>query len=393
MTVRDQEPLLEVTDAIAEHGGAALLECLGCGTCSVSCPWTLVRDHSVRRIVRLAALGLEGFEPQSWLCLTCNLCVERCPQQIDLVEVMQAMRAVAAEAGGLPRGLSAAVGSLASAGNPWGGDQNERSQWARGIEHEDREREGEGEGEREQLLYFNCCTSAYDGRAQKLARAAVVLLRHAGFDVAFAAEGEICCGDLAVRAGRSDLAERLMAKNLSAFSAAGGAPVVTSSPHCRQAFRGPYADRDAAVGQARHTCEVLAGAVSSGALRLTRAVRARAAFHDPCYLGRHAGIFELPRDLLRAVPELELVELPRNREDALCCGGGGGGAFRETATDERHALLRVDEARAAKVDLLVTACPLCLLMLEDAVRVRDLEGSLRVLDLCEVLKQGLGNDE
>jgi Fe-S oxidoreductase len=93
------------------------------------------------------------------------------------------------------------------------------------------------------------------------------------------------------------------------------------------------------------------------------------------------------------VPELELVELPRNREDALCCGGGGGGAFRETATDERHALLRVDEARAAKVDLLVTACPLCLLMLEDAVRVRDLEGSLRVLDLCEVLELGLGNDE
>lgn len=379
MSPRDQEPLLEVTEAIVECGGEALLECLGCGTCSASCPWGLVRDHSVRRLIRQAALGLEGFEPASWLCLTCRVCVDRCPQQIDLTEVMQAMRAVAAEAGGLPPGLSAAVGSLSAAGNPWGGDPKARGEWGAGYGSPPL-----SAPHSPLPIYFNCCTSAYDGRARKLARAAVRVLGRAGIEVTLLGNDEVCCGDLAVRAGRPELAERLAAKNLAAFERAGAGAIVTSSPHCRQAFRGWYGEEGAAP-EARHVCEVLAGALARGELRCEGELPVRAAFHDPCYLGRHAGVYEPPRELLRAVPGLELVELPRSREDALCCGGGGGGAFRETAPEERHALLRVDEAREAKVEVLVTACPLCLLMLEDAVRVRDLEGTLRVLDLCEVL--------
>jgi Fe-S oxidoreductase len=419
MSGRDQEPLLEVAEAIAEHGGGALLECLGCGTCTSSCPWGLVREHSVRRIIRQAALGLEGFEPASWLCLTCRVCVDRCPQRIDLTEVMQAMRAVAAEAGGLPAGLSAAVGSLSAAGNPWGGKPEDRGRWAEGLcdgqgtappnassspvhqvhlVHEVHPEQGLGQGhslgrgqrlgahlEGRRVIYFNCCISAYDVRSQRLARAAVTVLARAGYSVGLLGSDEVCCGDLALRAGRSDLAERLARQNLDAFEAAEAELVVTSSPHCRQAFSGWYAGVGRKAPESRHVSEVLADALGRGMLRPRHEVPIRAAFHDPCYLGRHAGIYEPPRELLRALPGLDLVELPRNREDALCCGGGGGGAFRETAAEERHSLLRVDEARAAGVDVLVTACPLCLLMLEDAVRVRDLEGELQVLDLCEVL--------
>lgn len=376
----EQEPLLEVTEAIVECGGGELLDCLQCGTCSASCPWAMVREHSVRRLIRMAGFGLEGFEPASWLCLTCRVCVDRCPQQIDLTEVMQAMRAVAAEAGGLPPGLSAAVGSLGAAGNPWGGEQSARSDWAKDLE--------ETAQPSEQLTYFNCCTSVYDGRAQKLARAAVVMLRAAGKGVTLLGNDEVCCGDLAVRAGRRDLAERLAKKNSEAIAKAGGGLVVSSSPHCRQAFSGWYG-KHVEVIESSHICEVLAEALEQGALSLETPVPIRAAYHDPCYLGRHAGIYEPPRELLRAVPELELVELARNRVDALCCGGGGGGAFRETAPEERHALLRIDEAKAAKVDVIVTACPLCLLMLEDAVRVRSLEDKIQVLDLCEVLEKAV----
>ena len=198
----------------------------------------------------------------------------------------------------------------------------------------------------------------------------------------------MCCGDLAVRAGRRDLAERLAKKNSEAIAKAGGGLVVSSSPHCRQAFSGWYG-KHVEVIESSHICEVLAEALEQGALSLETPVPIRAAYHDPCYLGRHAGIYEPPRELLRAVPELELVELARNRVDALCCGGGGGGAFRETAPEERHALLRIDEAKAAKVDVIVTACPLCLLMLEDAVRVRSLEDKIQVLDLCEVLEKAV----
>lgn len=374
----DQEPLLEVTEALIEAGGKELLECLGCGTCTGVCPWGLVREHSVRRMLRQAALGLEGFEPLSWLCLTCRACVERCPQQIDLTAVMQSMRAVAAEMGGLPPGISAAVGSLSAAGNPWGGEASDRDAWMGKLDLP----EVDGPAD---LIYFNCCTPAYDGRAQKLALAAVTLLHDAGHKVALAAEGsEVCCGDLALRAGRTDLAEQLAAKNATAFSAAGGADVVTLSPHCRQAFNGWYGELGVDVPQTRHVIEVLAEALDDGKLELTKSFPGRVAYHDPCYLGRHAGVYEPPRRLLSAVPDLELVELRRNRENALCCGGGGGGAYRETSQQERHALLRVDEAIAARADVIATACPLCLLMFEDAIRVRNLEDKLRVLDVCEI---------
>lgn len=375
----DQEPLLEVTEALIEAGGQALLECLGCGTCTGVCPWGLVREYPVRRMIRQAALGLEGFEPLSWLCLTCRACVERCPQQIDLTAVMQSMRAVAAEMGGLPPGVSAAVGSLSAAGNPWGGEPSERAAWMDKLDHP----EVEGPAD---MIYFNCCTSAYDGRAQKLALAAVTLLHRAGRNVAFTAEGnEVCCGDLALRAGRTDLAEQLAKKNAAAFEAADGADVVTLSPHCRQAFNVWYGDLGVDVPETRHVIEVLVEALDEGKLELTDPFEGRVSYHDPCYLGRHAGIYEPPRTLLRAVPGLELVELRRNRENALCCGGGGGGAFRETSQQERHALLRVDEAIEAGAEVIATACPLCLLMFEDAIRVRNLEDTLRVLDICEIV--------
>ena len=382
----DSVPMLEVADAIAELGGGAMLECLGCGTCTAVCPWGLVRPTSIRRCVREAALGLEGFEPQSWLCLTCRACVDRCPQQIDLTAVMQAMRAVAAEAGGLPPGVSAAVGSLSAAGNPWGGERGDRARWADGLVTAAPESAPE-------LAYFACCTPAYDPKARRGARAAVRLLERAGLTVGLLGEGESCCGDLATKAGRADIARSLAARNRAAFERVGARTVVTSSPHCRQAFLAwdPTDGRP----DARHVVEVLAEALGAGRLVLDRSYERSVAYHDPCYLGRHAGVYDPPRELLRAVPGLGLVELPRSRERSLCCGGGGGGAFRETPQGERHALLRVDEVLAAGAEVVATACPYCLLMLEDAVRVRGCEDRLEVVDICEVLlaASGGGPDE
>jgi Fe-S oxidoreductase len=223
----------------------------------------------------------------------------------------------------------------------------------------------------------------YDPRARRAARAAVRLLGRAGFAVALLGQAEVCCGDLALRAGRPDLAASLAERNLAALGATGATLVATSSPHCRQAFETWYPG--AGRPTARHVVELLADALDGGRLQLGGSFRRRVAYHDPCYLGRHAGVYEAPRALLRAVPGLELVELPRSRESSLCCGGGGGGAWRETAREERHAVLRVDEALGAGVEVLATACPLCLLMLEDAVKVTGLEERLKVVDLCEIL--------
>jgi Fe-S oxidoreductase len=377
----DQEPLLEVTEALVESGGRALLDCLQCGTCSGVCPHGLVRPHSVRHIVRQAALGLEGFEPLSWLCLTCNACVDRCPQQIDLTAVMQSMRAVAAEMGGLPPGVSAAVGSLSAAGNPWGGEQGDRTKWTEALPSVESATEPA-----ESVAYFTCCTPAYDAKAKTAAVAAVTLLRESGYDVSMVGEGEVCCGDLALRAGRADLAEKLARKNLKAIEQTQAPTVVTSSPHCWQAFTGWYPDVAGKPPKSYHVAELLHDALAKGNFPAwRRSISARVTYHDPCYLGRHGDVYEAPRELLRAIPGLELVEMSRSRENAICCGGGGGGAFRETPQEERHALLRVDDARQKGASIIVTACPLCLLMLEDALRVRNLEEKIQVRDLADLL--------
>jgi Fe-S oxidoreductase len=378
-------PVTEIADVVAEYGGESLHACMQCGTCTSVCPWSLVASYSPRQILRQVSLGLEGAEESVWKCVTCNTCVSRCPRGIELIEVIGAVRALLLEQGTTPEGLGGPLSSLRSDGNPWNGKREERAAWARDL------RVPAFTAEHDYCL-FTCCTVAYDPRNKKVGRTLVRLLQESALSFGLLGEEESCCGDQARKAGAGDVFLELAGANIRLFEERGVRRVLAISPHCLNALTRDYRDQGGAV-VAEHYTEVLDRLISAGQLTPERAIRSRVTFHDPCYLGRHNAIYEPPRRVLRSIPGLELVEMPRSREDSLCCGGGGGGAWSEVPVEERFAVLRVREALETGADVIATACPYCTLMLEDAVNVLGAGDEIAIRDVAELLADSVGVGE
>ena len=378
-------PCLEVRDAILEVGGDTLCICMQCGTCAAICPWTLVKKFSPRRLIQMITLGIEGIENEViWNCVTCNTCVARCPRGVDVIDVIRSTRALMGEMGALPASYGAPLASLRSDGNPWMGERSDRSKWQADLAIPDY-------GPETEWLFFTCCTQAYDARNVKVAKALVSLLRTAGVSFGSLKNDESCCGDQASKVGAQDTYERLKSANTKLFEEKGVQRTIVASPHCLDVFTKDYEGFSGADGTVHYT-QLLAKLVADGALEPKRPVPRKVTYHDPCYLGRHNDIYDEPRAVLGAIPGLELVEMPRNRQDALCCGGGGGGLWSEVPIAERFAVLRVEEARATGAEVLAVACPYCIAMFEDAVKVLGLEDELLVLDVAELLAESVQGD-
>jgi Fe-S oxidoreductase len=175
--------------------------------------------------------------------------------------------------------------------------------------------------------------------------------------------------------------------NSKLFIEKGVKKVITSSPHCHYTFRNYY--KDVADIEVYHHSEILAGLLTSSRLELPNPVDAIVTYHDACYLGRHSGIYDPPREVLKAAPALQLVEMERTREDSLCCGGGGGGAWYEVKKGERFAELRIEEALATGASVLAVSCPFCILMLEDAAKTLNKENEISIKDIAEIAAQSL----
>ena len=377
-------PMLELTDLILEVGGQELQICMQCGTCTGVCPWPRVKQFSPRQVIRYMSFGFEGYEEEDlWNCVTCNTCVSRCPRGIDLIEVMRAGRAVMLESGSYPRTFSGPLTSLRTEGNPWAGDRQDRYSWAKPTELPDF-------GPDKEYLFFSCCTQSYDPRNRKVGQAMLSILRAAGLSFGTLGTAESCCGDQARKVGAQDVYEDLKEQNLSLFEQHNVDKVIVASPHCLQTLNLEYA-KDRRV-RAVHYAQTFRDLVANGKLKLTRPVEAKVTYHDPCYLGRHAGEYEAPRELLRAIPGLTLLEMPRNRERSLCCGGGGGGLWLDVPADERFSVLRVQEAIDTGAEVIATACPYCTAMLEDAIKNLDVEDSIRVLDVAELVAQSMSTE-
>ena len=164
--------------------------------------------------------------------------------------------------------------------------------------------------------------------------------------------------------------------------------IITASPHCYNAFTKDYKAFDAAY-EVRHYTLLLKDLIDKGKIKLTNSVEKRVTYHDPCYLGRHNNIYEEPRDVLRAIPGIEFIEMERNRESSLCCGGGGGGLWNEVPADERFSVLRVEEAAETGAEIIAAACPYCISMFEDALKTVGKEEEMKVMDISEIVLQSL----
>ncbi|MDP2863338.1 MAG: (Fe-S)-binding protein, partial [Desulfobacterales bacterium] len=201
-------------------------------------------------------------------------------------------------------------------------------------------------------------------------------------------EKEPCCGDIARVVGESGLFQEKMENGLELFDRMGIEEMVTSSPHCFHTFLNEYSGRPFGV---RHYTQVLRELIAEGRLAFKNPARVTVTYHDPCYLGRHNRIFEEPREIIRSIPGAKLIEMARHGADSLCCGGGGGRMWQgqELHGEARMSEIRIKEAQATGAEILITACPLCLIMLEDASKTLDLEGKLMVMDLNELVLQSL----
>jgi Fe-S oxidoreductase len=365
------QELLELT-----NGAAA--PCFQCGVCTAICPWGVAREQgfSVRGVLRAAQLGQLHELESLWLCSACLQCEASCPRGVEISEVIRGLRYLLWRRRVHLHSLPSVLWSCYWNNNPLGQPPSARMDWAAGLDLPDFD-----PAQHEWLLYVGC-TSSYDRRAQEVARAAVRVLRAGQVSFGVLGLNEPCCGESVLRLGHRPFFEDMARQALSTFDVHGVQRIVALSPHCYDMFAHEYP----ALGgnlQVQHITTFVADLIDKGQLSFKTGDPIRVTYHDPCLLGRGSGEYQAPRDILNSVPNLELLALMPEGEDALCCGGGGGRMYLETPPGERFGDLRVQQAQASGAEMLVTACPLCISCLEDSMKV--LAGAqMPVLDVVEI---------
>ncbi len=377
-------PYKEAIDIIKEEGGDLLKLCYQCGMCTGTCPWNLVRDFVVRKIIRQGQLGLVDFEDEDiWTCATCGACVQNCPRGVEIIDIMRAIRRAVVEfgIGGVPDSLRITFKNMSGTGNPLGEPRENRTNWAKGLDVKLYDTGTD-------VLYFSCCIPAYDPSVQHVARATAGVLKSAGVNFGILGEKESCCGESARKAGQESLFQNLAQSNIAAFSEAGVSKIVTTSPHCYHTFKNEYPELGGNF-EVLHYTQYFAGLINEGKLNFTKEINKKVTYHDPCYLGRHNGIYDEPREILKSIPGLEFIEMADSRENSLCCGGGGGRIWMETKRGERFSDIRLEQAINTGADILAVACPYCLCNFEDSQRSMDLENAIEVKDISELVQESI----
>jgi Fe-S oxidoreductase len=316
-------------------------------------------------------------------CATCANCVEHCVFTFkdDLVNIFVAARERLVDEGRVPPTVRDYLKNIRISGNPYKEPAAERGKWAESSSVEPF-------GGQEYLFYIGC-VGAYDERARRIARAVGDLFLGAGLSFGILGEKEQCDGNEVKALGESGLFRHLAEQNIDQFKEIGVRKVITLDPHGFNAFRKDYKDLGATF-EVSHYSQVLAHLIRSGKISM-KPLETRVTFHDPCYLGRHNGIYDAPRDVLGSIPGMELVELQQNRANALCCGGGGGNFFTDVlgGGEDSPSRIRVRQARQTGAEVIAVSCPQCARMLDDAVKAEDLGGRLEVLDISEIVKRAL----
>jgi Fe-S oxidoreductase len=378
-------PYIEVIDEIKDAGGDPFKLCFQCGLCDSVCPWNKVRDFSMRRIVREAAFGLSEIEGEDiWRCTTCGTCPSQCPRGLGQIDVSVALRRVATEYELFPASVKSARtarASLISEGNPLQGDRAKRADWAK-----DKSVKTYSEGM--EALYFVGCYLSYDPRMKKVATATANILNKAGVDFGILGDKESCCGESIRKTGSEEVFKNLAKENIKTFIDNGVKKIIVSSPHCYHTFKNEYPEFMVHFDVV-HISEFILELINDGRLELTKELSKKVTYHDPCYLGRHNGIYDEPRQVLKKVIGIELLEMEGNRKTSLCCGGGGGRIWMDTPIEERFSDIRLKQANDVGAEILVTACPYCITNFEESRLNLEYEDVLEIKDITEIISEML----
>ncbi len=385
-----------------------LYSCTECGRCTDHCPANAVgrplspkmltialRDYGYRKVPLLPRKTDKGgsapdralvggcVSPEViWSCTTCGACEEECPLFIEYIDKIIDMRRHLIETARNPKVFNQVLMQFEKTGNPFGKPVAKRSEWIRELE--DVPVKVLKEGDAVDVLYFVDSYGSYDPRVQAIASAVVKGLHKAEVDFGILGPSERDSGHQVRRMGEEGLFQLLMEENLEAFKGIRFERIITTDPHAYNTLKNDYPEGF----DVSHYAPFFLSLIEEGRLKPSEAVgqEDRFTYHDPCYLGRHNEIYEPPRKLLRALPGLKLVEMERAKDRSFCCGGGDIILWHEIEQEEiRMAEKRIQMAQAAGANVLVTACPFCLIHFEDAIKTVGLEDQMRVIDLMELL--------
>jgi Fe-S oxidoreductase len=339
----------------------------------------------MRRIVREAGFGLTEIESEEiWLCTTCGKCPQQCPRDVRQIESGVALRKIATEYGVFPKSVTSVrtvSGSLIGEGNPLGEERSKRGDWAEGLSVNTF-------AEGMDLLYFPGCYLNYDPRLKKVAKATAGILNRAGVEFGILGPKENCCGESIRKTGDEALFKRLAKENIKTFVDHGVKKVLVSSPHCYHTFKNEYPEFMVNF-EVIHIAQYLFELLQDRRLEFKNGQEKRVTYHDPCYLGRHNGIYDAPREILKRIAGAAFNEMPETRAESLCCGGGGGRIWMETPKGERFSDLRLEQAMDAGADVLVTACPYCIANFEDSRLTLNAVDQIEIKDITEIIHESL----
>lgn len=327
-------------------------------------------------------------EEEIWACTTCRNCEDQCPVMNEHVDkIIDLRRYLVLTEGKMDADAQRALQNIERQGNPWGLNRKERENW-----REIREditiptvKELKKQGEEFDYLFWVGSMGSYDNRSQKIALSFTKLLNEAGVKFAILGSKEKNSGDTARRLGNEFLFQELATKNIEEFEKNDVKKIITIDPHAYNIFKNEYPDFGLEAEVYHHT-EILASLIKEGRLVPKNEVNETITFHDSCYLGRYNEVYDPPREILKSIPGVTLVEMERSRETGMCCGAGGGLMWMEEDTGTRVNVARTEQAIATKSSTISSGCPYCLTMLSDGTKAMEMEGDIKTMDIAEILE-------
>ena len=343
--------------------------------------WHTNAEKSVHDI---SLIGDVITEDEIWACTTCRNCEDQCPVDNEHVDkIIDLRRHLVLMEGSLPSEGQRAMQNIERQGNPWGISRNDRAAWTGDIEG--LQVPTVRDNANFEYLLFVGSMGSYDVRTRKVTEAFVRLLTKAGVNFAILGNEEKNSGDTPRRMGNEMLFQQLAMENIETFQKYGVKKIVTACPHTFNTLKNEYPDFGLEGVEVLHHTQLLSQLVREGRLVPRQRVEERIVYHDSCYLGRYNGVYDAPRDILRAIPGVELVEMRRNRENAMCCGAGGGRMWMEETAGKRVNRIRTEQALEVSPTIISSACPYCLTMMDDGTKALEVEEKVSAKDVAEVL--------
>jgi len=411
--------IMDLEDETSEQFGAGKLEhlpqkelldgyaCIMCNRCQDACPAYYTGKELSPSALEInkryylnenlkefseGADSLEGLskwmlsEEAAWSCTTCGFCIEVCPVGNEpMVDILRMRQDLVLMESNFPKGAMETFEKIENYGNPWGMSPNDREKWTEGMEVPKMREKGSAE-----YLYWAGCSGAYDDRGKDISRSVAKIMNESGVDYAILGNEETCTGDSARRIGNEYLFQMQAAQNMENFEKYGVKKIVTQCPHCLTTLKNDYGEIGAELEVVHHS-EFIADLIKDGKIKPEKSLEEDITFHDACYVGRHHGEYDAPRNVLESVmgKDAKLVEMPRNKEESFCCGAGGGNMWYDIDKGKRINVERFEEAIETGVKKVATSCNFCMIMMEDARKVTGQDEKMEVFDISELVAQRL----